>query len=283
MLLLSYALAADPAPAVPPAPPVVPAAAPAAPTDPTEDAIPVAGAENVLVVGDLEVKKARDELVLKLREEGYKRSERKGEYTVFKPDVPWHPQVWLHDDGWLTLKRQPPRIHSPGHSFADQGSPLNYLWCVPTLMTACVSVGGWTIGERKYTAIKSDILDATRDDVQKLNDAVVRQHLGIRLYKDIPGDLDKLWRDATQPPIVRRRMIFLYWDSRVDNDAGFAAKEAIKSFILGVVQPSAEPYSAAELGELNALRQSQDPLELAGLGAGTPPAAPASAAPAPAH
>lgn len=257
-LFLSLAVAADPTPTPTPAPAVEPA--PAAAFDAA--GIPTVGAEEVLVYGELEVKKARDELVLTLREEGYKRTERKGEYTVFKADSPWHPQVWLHDDGWITLKRQPPRVHSPGHSFADQGGPLNYLWCVPTLMTACVSVGGWMIGERKYTAIKSDLLDATHDDVQKLNDAVVRQHLSIRLYKDIPGDLDKLWRDTTQPAVARRRMIFLYWDSRVDNDAGFAAKQAIESFMRGVIQGSTDPFTAEELAALNGTRQSEAALAL---------------------
>ena len=230
--------------------------------------------ETVLVTGELEVKKARDELTLKLRSEGYKRAERHGDYTVYKSEIAYHPQVWLHDDGWVSLRRQPPRIHSPGHAFADQGSPLIYLWCVPTLMTACVSVGGWMIGPRKYTGIKGDLLDSTRTEVRKVNDAVVRQHLGQRLYKDIPGDLDKLWRDAGVAAEVRRRLIFVYWDSRVENDAGYAAKKAIQSFILGVVQASPEPYTAAELASLNADRTSERPLVLAGLEAPAPSPAP---------
>lgn len=226
--------------------------------------------ETVLVTGELEVKKARDELTLKLRSEGYRRAERHGDYTVYKSDIPYHPQVWLHDDGWVSLRRQPPRIHSPGHAFADQGSPLNYLWCVPTLMTACVSVGGWAIGPRKYTAIKADLLDSTRSEVRKVNDAVVRQHLGQRLYKDIPGDLDKVWRDASVAPDVRRRLIFVYWDSRLENDAGYAAKKAIQSFMIGVVQASAEPYTAAELAALNADRTSERPLVLRGVASAAP-------------
>ncbi len=231
--------------------------------------------ETVLVTGELEVKKARDELTLKLRTEGYKRAERHGDYTVYKSEVPYHPQVWLHDDGWVSLRRQPPRIHSPGHAFADQGSPLNYLWCVPTLMTACVSVGGWAIGPRKYTAIKGDLLDSTRSEVRKVNDAVVRQHLGQRLYKDIPGDLDKVWRDTSVSPEARRRLIFVYWDSRLENDAGYAAKKAIQSFMIGVVQASPEPYTAAELASLNGDRTSERPLVLDRRGAAPPEAPPA--------
>ncbi len=218
--------------------------------------------DEVMIIYDREVGRARDALKLKLREEGYVRSERRGDYTVFKNNTPWHPQVWVHDDGWVSLRRQPPRIHSPGHSFADQGSPLNYLWCIPTLMTACVSVGGWAIGERKYSAIKSDVLEGTRGEVRALNDAVVREHLGQRVYKDIPADLDTIWRDTTQPAEVRRRVIFLYWDSRLENEAGFAAKAAIRSYVLGVVQSGAEPFPAEELKSLNDGRQSLDPLVL---------------------
>ena len=215
-----------------------------------------------MFIYDREVARARDALKLRLREEGYRRSDRRGDYTVFKNDVPWRPQVWLHDDGWVSLRRQPPRIHSPGHSFADQGSPLNYLWCIPTLMTACVSVGGWSIGPRKYTALKSDVLDDTRTEVRTLNDAVVREHLGQRVYKDIPSDLDTIWKETTQPAETRRRVIFLYWDSRLENEAGFAAKEAIRAYILGVVQVSGEPFGEAELTALNEGRQSLDPLLL---------------------
>ena len=221
--------------------------------------------EEVIITGEADVQRAREALALKLRSEGYRRTERNGEYTVFKAETPWHPQVWVHDDGWVSLRRQPPRIHSPGHAFADQGSPLNYLWCVPTLMTACVSVGGWTITKVKYHAIKSDLLESVRGDVRKLNDAVVRSHLGQRIYKDIPSDLDKLWRDVSQPQEVRRRLIYLYWDSRLENDAGFAAKRAIRSFIVGVVQQSPDPYAAPELATLNAARQTLEPLVLPGV------------------
>jgi len=220
--------------------------------------------ETVIVTGDAAVMRARDELFLSLREEGYVRHEREGDYTVFLNDVPYMPQVWLHDDGWITLKGQPPRIRSPGHSFADQGSPLNYLWCVPTLMTACVSVGTVALGPRQLQTIREDVVTATRDEVQTLSDAVIRQHLAQRLYKDIPSDLQAIWTDPALSPAERRRKLFLFWDSRTETDAGNEAKEAIRAFILGVVQSSATPFTAEELSALNGKRQSAAALVLAG-------------------
>lgn len=284
MLLLALGYAAEPAPT--PAPAAAPVEAPSPEVAPGEEPLILgddAVDEVVIVNGDLEVRKAREALALKLRAEGYKRSERKGDYVVYKPDIPYHPQVWVHDDGWVSLRRQPPRVHSPGHAFADQGSPLNYLWCIPTAMTACVSLGGWTISKRKYSGIKSDLLDAMRPEVRKLNDAVVRNHLGQRIYKEIPTDLDKIWSDASQPAELRRRLLFLYWDSRVENEAGFAAKKAIAAFIVGVVQVGPDAFTAPELSALNAERQSLEPLKLPGL-AEVPvpePVAPPDEAPAP--
>ena len=238
-----------------------------APAEP-QPAAPVAGDdavdETMIVTGDAAVMKARDDLSLKLRSEGYKRSERSGDYTVFKNDIGYRPQVWVHDDGWILVKPQPVRVRSPGHSFADQGSPLNYLWCIPTLMTACVSVGSGALGPRQYDGVRGDLVDATRPEVARLNDAVVRAHLSRRLYKDIPADLERIWNDDQQSVAERHRMLFLFWDSRTDTDAGRSAKDAIRAFLIGVVQSSANPYATAELATLNATRQSVDPLALPG-------------------
>jgi hypothetical protein len=242
---------------VPPPEPATPTAAPLGGDDEVD--------ETVYVTGDAAVMKARDDLALKLRSEGYKRNERSGEYTVFKNDIGYRPQVWVHDDGWILIKPQPLRIRSPGHSFADQGSPLNYLWCIPTLMTACVSVGSGALGPRQYDGVRGDLVDSTRNEVARLNDAVVRSHLSRRLYKDIPADLEKIWGDTAQSAVERQRLVFLFWDSRTENEAGKAAREAIKSFILGVVQPSADRFTTESLAALNAKRTSLDPLELPGL------------------
>lgn len=238
----------------PPVPP--PVAAPVAPVG--DDEID----ETVIVTGDAAVMKARDELSLKLRTEGYKRSERDGEYTVYKNDIGYRPQFWVHDDGWILIKPQPVRVRSPGHSFADQGSPLNYLWCIPTLMTACVSIGSGALGPRQYDGVRGDLVDATRPEVDRLNDAVVRAHLSRRLYKDIPADLERIWADQTRSVAERHRMLFLFWDSRTENEAGVAARAAIRAFLIGVVQASANPFTPAELAALNSKRSSLDALEL---------------------
>lgn len=239
----AVAFADDPAPeATPPAPPPAEAA-------PAEEAD---AGEVIEVWGDPAVARAREALNLKLKEEGYRKGARRDDRTIYRSYTPWAPRVIVHDDGWVYVKREPPRVHSPGKSFSDQGSPAAYLWCV-LAPTACVSIGGWMVGPRKYAAMEGRVLDATHAEVNALNEAVARRQLALRVNKDIPGDLEKIWA-LSLPATERRALIFEFWDTRTETPEGEAARDAVESFIRGVVQGSAEPYSPEEIAANNAKR-----------------------------
>lgn len=218
------------------------------------------GEQLVIIEGD-RVARARAELVVALKREGYTRSEVRGEYTVFKNKIPYKPQVWVHADGWVSLRRQPPRVHSPFHTFSDQGSPAEYLLCI-IMPTACVSVGGWAIGPRKLARQEQEVYDSTRAQVKALNDAVARNHLETRLNNDIPTDLAKIWDDTSLPVADRHLLLFTYWDTRTETAEGKQARQAIRAYLIGVVQASANPFTQDELAALNASRQSVDALSL---------------------
>lgn len=242
--LLAVALAQEPAPPSP-APEEVEAA----------DASDVD--ETLTIWGDPAVARARDALTQALREEGYSRRVRRDDRTVFKSDSPWKPRVIVHDDGWVYLKREPPRVHAPGRSFSDQGSPAAYLLCV-IMPTACVSVGGWLVSDKKLDAAAGEVLFETQDEVRALNQAVARHNLARRLNDDIPKDLERIWA-LPDEPAMRRRLLFEYWDSRAEGPAGDQAKDAIESFIRGVVQASADPFSAEEIEAFNQIRSGERP------------------------
>lgn len=193
--------------------------------------------------------------------QGYRKGARKGDYQVFLSPTPWKPRVFVHDDGWVTVKRQPPRIHAPGRSFADEGNRAEYLWCI-LAPTACVSVGGWVVSERKLARQKQEVYEATRQAARELNDAVARDALGNRLNEVIPADLERIWSQPL-PGEERRRLLFLYWDTRTDTPEGHAAQGVIQDFLDAVVQSSAEPFTAAELAAWNATRSSLVGLTLA--------------------
>lgn len=257
MLLFGLALAADePAPPPAPAPQAeVVAAPPAAPAAPPENVPSV----EVDVFADPMVARARAQLFQDLKDQGYRKGDHRNDRTVFKSYTPYYPRVIVHDDGWVYLKREPPRIHSPGKSFADQGSPAGYLLCV-LAPTACVSFGGWMIGERKYAALEGGVLDAIHTDVLKLNDAVARKSLELRVNTDIPADCDTIWSESL-PAAERRQLLFTFWDTRVDNADGDTARRAIMAFIKGVVMQSDAPFTPDEVTALNSQRHCAMPFD----------------------
>lgn len=248
LLVLSVARVAlaadDPLPVAVPtepgatAPPAPPAAAPPA--------------VNVDVFADPAVSRARAQLFQELKDQGYRKGDHKDDRTIFRSYTPYHPRVVVHDDGWVYLQREPPRFHSPGKAFADQGSPANYLLCI-LAPTACISIGGWMIGDRKYQALEGDILDAIHGDVNVLNEAVARKALELRVNTDIPADCEKIWSENL-PGDARRRLLFTFWETRLDSPEGDTARRAIMAFIKGEVMQSELPFTEDEIGVMNTQR-----------------------------
>jgi hypothetical protein len=253
-----------PNPAGPTAPPGADTPSPPAVPD-TAGSEPARGSDELDVVGGTpEIRRKRAELYQQLRDQGYRKGPRKGDYQVFLSPTPWKPRVFVHDDGWVTVKRQPPRIHAPGRSFADEGNRAEYLWCI-IAPTACVSIGGWVVSERKLAPQKQAVYESTRAAARELNDAVARDALGKRLNDVIPADLERIWAQPL-PGEERRRLLFVYWDTRTDTPEGRAAQAVIRDFLDAVVQSSAEPFTAAELAAWNGTRSSVEALVLEGVG-----------------
>ena len=263
LLLLPVALADDPPPSpAPTAPEAAQAETAPAETAPAETSEPAQGFDELDVVHhDFAVQHARAELFEVLTAEGYRKGEHKNDRTVFASRTPWKPKVTVHDDGWVYVQRQPPRIHAPGRAFADQGRPTEYLWCL-LAPTACISVGGWLVSDRKLGAAKQEVLDATAEKVRAMNDAVARRELGRRLYDEIPADLERIWAQTALAPAHRRALLYEYWDSRTETPEGEQAKDAIEAFLRGVVQSSDTPYTTEELAALNARRSTARALSL---------------------
>lgn len=205
------------------------------------------------------VAKARDKLVQQLRADGYHRSIRHEDYTVYRHDIPYHPTVVIHDDGWIEIKRAPVRIHAPGRAFASDGSKLEYLKCV-VMPTACISVGGLLVSPARYNAMVEDVYESTRSEVIALNNAVAAGATRYRADHVIPSLMAGIWEDPDLTPAERRRQIFLFWDSRTDTPEGEEVRRAVENFIVGVVQSSPNPFTRSELDTYNASRTAPRPL-----------------------
>lgn len=223
---------------------------------------PLPDIEEIEVFGNPLVAKARDELHVQLRTEGYTHTVRKGDTVVYRNETPWMPDVIVHDDGWVYVKRTPVRVHAPGKSFAGQGAPLAYLLClIPVVTPGCISIGGQLISPAKLGEAKGDVLAATHPEVEALADAVTAVRMQDRINDDIPVELDRIWSQAL-PASDRKAEILAFWDSRNENTEGDRVRKAIEAYINGVIQQSPDAFTPEEIAAFNAHHQSDRTLQV---------------------
>jgi hypothetical protein len=221
--------------------------------------------ETVVVEGD-RVAAARQALAAKLADEGYSRSVNRGDMVVFKPDDGWKWRVRVHDDGWVDMKKSPPRIHAAGADFAsDNANPALWALCL-IRPDRCIDPGTNLVQVTDARVVKRQgerMADAIDPEVRGLRDAITDQATEHRLYVELPAQCAQIWGDAAVPAADRRAALFDLWDSRADTSAGNGARDAIAAFLRSEVQGSADKFTDDELAAFNARRHTTAELVLA--------------------
>src|SRR5678815_1041119 len=72
----------------------------------------VTGKEQITVY-DMRIAERREAIVKQLRDLGYTQVKRKDGRAVFRSEVAWKPDVLLYDDGFMLMRRAPPRFEPP--------------------------------------------------------------------------------------------------------------------------------------------------------------------------
>lgn len=213
-------------------------------------AAPVPG--EIVVFGDLEVARKRQAVINDLRQLGYRDGKRKDGYTLFRPESPWKPSVRVYDDGFVVLRRSPPRFMHPG----DPNKPLNYLWCLPPFTPMCLRIGGVVVSKRKLTPQKERVASALEPGLRGWRDAISARAMSERVGQELPDQLDALWLEGVHfdprlpkvaDPAERRRLILELWSNRTCTPEGQQVRDLIAAFILLEVQQSPFPAAEAEL------------------------------------
>jgi hypothetical protein len=243
-----------------------------------EEAAPAAAKEKIeedddvdatiIAIDDMEVAKKRGALDRRLRDMGYKRGKRKGDQTIYRPEVLWKPSVVVHDSGFVTTRRSPARFEPP----RGGKSKLRYLWCLPPLTPMCVRLGGWFVSPRRFHGVESDVAMALHPQALAWQDAISDRAMGDRISEEVPDELDAIWKegrplDPRSPPLstpeARRVALLDYWADRACNAEGAAVRLVIATYIEAEVMGSPTPATAAELAAANAKNPCGDRLELA--------------------
>jgi hypothetical protein len=205
-------------------------------------------ASEQITVYDMRVAERRQAIVKELRDLGYTQVKREDGRAVFRSNVSWHPDVLLYDDGFMLMRRPPPRF-APPDAPGIAGSPLA---CV--LLLPCTRIGGWLVSGRKLEPQKSEVALETHDVVEAWRSAVVDDAMRERLSVGIPSLLDAIWLGGTGPegevlPTQedRRKALLDFWATRSDTPEGDEARMIAAAYIEQMVETSDTPLTAGEV------------------------------------
>ena len=173
LVLFSAAFAQEPAPAPAPEP---------------EPEVVDEGGDEMIVFGDLQEQKRRQELTQTLLDLGYKPGKRRENgRTVYRPEVAWHPTVIVDDDGYAVMKRTPVRFEP----WIDlKSEPLEWVSCVPPFTIMCLRVGGWIVSNRKLNHKKEFVAEGMDPYIDAWREVLVANAMGRRLNEEIPDMLE---------------------------------------------------------------------------------------------
>jgi hypothetical protein len=216
-----------------------------------QDAPAEAGSdEEMIVFGDLEEQRRRQDLTATLLDLGYRPGrDRNSGRTVYRPEVAWHPSVIIDDDGYAIIRRSPVRFEP----WVEGRSNLKWISCIPPFTVMCVRIGGRVVSERKLRHKKQFVAEGIDPALDVWREVLVANAMGRRLGEDIPDMLEAVWQHGEVPlgdPLEaysdRRAAILTFWASRACTPEGAAARELAADFVRYEIQASAHPVPADE-------------------------------------
>jgi len=226
----------------------------------------VTAEDEMIVFGDLEERRRRQELEQTLQMMGYRPGKsRDTGRTVYRPEVAWHPTVVIDDDGYAIMRRSPVRFEP----WVEGRNNLKWVSCVPPFTVMCVKLGGWLVSERKLSHKKRYVAEGMDPTLDAWRGALVANAMSRRLDEHIPDMLDEIWvrgevplGDPLESHAERRMAILTFWASRACTPEGLRAREVTADFLRYEIQSSAHPVTAEEKAAAEDANLCGEPLVL---------------------
>jgi len=225
----------------------------------------------VLILGERRAEVAREEVENQLAAAGYEDGVRRGDKVIYRHPVHWKPRVVIYDEGFMVLRRQPPRVRAPAIGNSPTNDiPIAKWWPCLIIPTLCVQAGGLVVSPARFERQKEMVVEATEEPMRTWTDAISDESLAERLGGEIPALLQSIWYDGFDPRSgqalpsfdARRAAILEFWMSRADNRYGDAVREVVELFMAYEVQTSPYPYSEDEIRQANERRTCNRTLSL---------------------
>lgn len=222
--------------------------------------------EEVIVYGEMRAQQAKDKVMRELQQLGYEKRVEKDGAVVMRHPSAWKGDVWLHDDGWMQIRRQPVQVQAPSGGIGP-------LTCV-LLPPSCLKIGGQMVGHRKFMAVETRVAGSVSPSVSQWGDRLADLSVD-RKQEGLPARLEALWLDGMplevpvdEEPVLltsvedRKLALLRFWETRTDNEWGERIRGTVEAFIRGEVQGSDHPFTPEELYEFNRRSRAGRQLDL---------------------
>ncbi|MCB9669534.1 MAG: hypothetical protein H6736_09750 [Alphaproteobacteria bacterium] len=224
--------------------------------------------ETVIVYSKEEMDRAREAVIQELADLGYDKVLEKDGAIVLRHQQAWKGDVWLHDDGWMRIKRQPVRLEAPATPFSRANRAGAWAGCI-LLPFRCVRAGGQFVSERKFVAVETRTTERIAPDVSTWGDRVADYRTGQKI-DGLPARLEALWlrgeplegEGSLASVEERKEALLRYWETRTDNPWGEAVRGTVEAFIRGEVQSSDTPFTDDEIASFNRRSRAGRALDL---------------------
>lgn len=214
--------------------------------------------EEVIVIGEQQVRAARDEVVRTLEAEGWGSRRKRDGRVVFRGPEPWMGRALLSPGGDLEFVI--PAMAWQGLDPQEDGystSADDHGYRTPT------ATGSFQIAPeaKKVRAVHDHIRALSAPQVRRYQD-LVRQRAFSRKLMGLPDQLDALWSrgvplagvDKIEGAGARRAAVLDYWATRAETAEGARMMKEVARWLRGVVQDSDTPITPAEAAEAEARR-----------------------------
>lgn len=203
----------------------------------------------IVVIGEQQVRAARDEVVRAMETLGWKSRRKSDGRVVFRGPEPWMGKMILSPNGLVDFTT--PAIAWGGSTGVDveyQDTPRNPF--DPQTGAAGASLG--FDGKKKAQAVQAEIRAEVGPALEEYQTTIRRRGFG-RTLEDLPGRLDALWTagegldgSTVSDPAARRAQVLDYWASRTDTPEGRAVCRTIEIWLRETVMTSSDPVTPEE-------------------------------------
>jgi flagellar biosynthesis regulator FlaF len=192
--------------------------------------------EQIVVLDASEEQRRREAVIGRLLALGYTMGKHHGGdtdgYTEFRP--PHDPK--LKSDRWI-----------PALRMFDEGF---------------VVLGKGSQNDGAVVRKRDAVVEAIEPQMRSWRTAIQANALQHRLWVELPTELDAIWNDLAVAPEVRRAKLISFWVSRTCTPEGAAVRDAIRTYILEVVQSSEWPVTEAEAAAVSKDNECEVVLDL---------------------